>query len=271
LTHSGPDHNVANNRSKHAVRGPQSRENMRIARALTLVFIATCFAEVLAAQDALRRTSVDTKGLVVVAPVRRDTTPPRCYDCHHQQLSGPLLYVIDGTTYRVPEDSARSFKTWSQLQAKDIQSIEIVTGEVAQQRYGSQGRPAIVITTKRSSDSAAVLVHGPTLIAFYPDATQTHVDSNPDLATTLDDFSYHLSTAADSLRALGITVVQHPAGVIDLIDAHGRRRLVPAKDSADVGYAFVAPGRRNQLYYGVMTNSDLIAKARAFLRSTVRR
>jgi hypothetical protein len=114
------------------------------------------------------------------------------------------------------------------------------------------------------------MVHGPTLIAFFPGVSQAKVDSSADLATVLDDFSYHLSTAMDSLRALGITVVQHPAGIIDLIEAHGRRQFVPAKDSADVGYAFVAPGRRNQVYYGVMTNSDLITKARAFLRSADR-
>ena len=49
------------------------------------------------------------------------------------------------------------------------------------------------------------------------------------------------------------------------IDGSQSRTVIAAADSADVGYIFAAPGRRDQMFYGVMTNSDLIAAARLYL------
>jgi hypothetical protein len=115
-------------------------------------------------------------------------------------------------------------------------------------------------------DSATVLVQGPMLVAFYPQVTQAQVDSSEELATVFDDFTYHLSTAADSLRALGITVVERPVGQIRLMEAGRRREFVPAKDSAYVGYVFASPGRADRVYYGVMTNSDLLDRAHEYLK-----
>lgn len=114
-------------------------------------------------------------------------------------------------------------------------------------------------------DSMAVRIHGPTLISFYPTVTQAQIDSSEDLATVLDDFSYHLSTAQDSLRAMGFTIVDHPPGTIRIVDASGSRDIVLAPDSAEVGFVFVAPGRRDRVMYGVMTGGDLIDAGRKFL------
>ena len=116
-----------------------------------------------------------------------------------------------------------------------------------------------------ASDSGLVHIQGPTLVAFYPQVTQAQIDSSEDLATVLDDFSYHLSTAMDSLRLLGITVDDRPTGRLQLLDGGRRRQFLPAKDSADVGYVFLAPGRADRVYYGVMTNADLVAAAHAYL------
>jgi hypothetical protein len=118
------------------------------------------------------------------------------------------------------------------------------------------------------TDSGTVLVQGPTLVAFYPTATQAQVDSSEELATVFDDFSHHLSTAADSLRALGITITVRPAGLIQLLEGSRRREFIPASDSADVGYLFLAPGRAHRVHYGVMTNSELVDRAREYLTST---
>jgi hypothetical protein len=114
-------------------------------------------------------------------------------------------------------------------------------------------------------DSTTVLVQGPVLVAFYPAVSQAAVDSSEDLATVFDDFSFHLSTATDSLRALGITVTERPVGQIRLSEGGRKREFVPAKDSADVGYLFVIPGQPDRVRYGVMTNSDLVDAARHYL------
>src|SRR5688500_20127247 len=56
------------------------------------------------------------------------------------------------------------------------------------------------------SDSAWVDVNGPTLVGFYPIRTNDQLERDADLATALDDFSYHIVTAMDSLHTAGFTV-----------------------------------------------------------------
>jgi hypothetical protein len=115
------------------------------------------------------------------------------------------------------------------------------------------------------------VLEGPTVVAFYPAVTQTQVDSSADLSTVLDDFSYHLSTATDSLRKLGFRIVERPHGAIRLLNGTSSREVTPARDSADVGYLFASPGRQDRIWYGVMTNADLIDAAREFLELPSRR
>jgi hypothetical protein len=114
-------------------------------------------------------------------------------------------------------------------------------------------------------DSTAVSVVGPTLIAFYPDVSQAQADSSEALSTVLDDYSFHLSTASDSLRKLGFVIVERAHGPIHILSGSSSREVVPAPDSADVGYIFTAPGRQDSIAYGVMTNGDLIDAGTAFL------
>lgn len=133
---------------------------------------------------------------------------------------------------------------------------------------------ARAVVTAASSDSALettdsllVAVDRPTLIAFYPAVTQAQVDSSEELATVFDDFSYHLSSAADSLRALGITIESRPLGEIRFVEASQHRQFLPAKDSAEFGYLFLAPGRAQRVYYSVMSDSDLVETAHEYLEN----
>ena len=146
--------------------------------------------------------------------------------------------------------------------------IALVTLACSSEPTPARGANSSVSTaTDRTAvpDSVVVRVHGPTLISFYPTVTQAQIDSSEDLATVLDDFSYHLSTAQDSLRAMGFTIVDHPPGTIRIVDASGSRDVVLAPDSADVGFVFVAPDRRDRVMYGVMTSSELIDAGHKFL------
>ena len=126
---------------------------------------------------------------------------------------------------------------------------------------------ALSDSVPKATDSTLVVIDRPTLIGFYPAVTQAQVDSSEELATVFDDFSYHLSSAADSLRALGITVTERPLGEIRLVEAGQQRQFVPAKDSAEFGYLFLAPGRAQRVYYSVMSNSDLVATAHEYLEN----
>jgi pimeloyl-ACP methyl ester carboxylesterase len=117
-----------------------------------------------------------------------------------------------------------------------------------------------------SPDGTIVEIRRPTLIAFYPTLAQGVIDTSDDLATVLDDFSFHLGSAMDSLQALGFTVLMRPVDSIVVRNQGIEYRFRPAAESADVGYHLVAPRGTPLTLYGVQTSTDLVAQARQFLQ-----
>lgn len=115
-------------------------------------------------------------------------------------------------------------------------------------------------------ESAWVTVDSLTLIGFYPIRTNEQLDADEDLATVLDDFSFHLGTAMDSLRARGVAVHLRGGDTLWLRARDARWRWVRPADSADVGYVLVDPARRLTALYGVRTWLDLPADVDAFRR-----
>lgn len=116
-------------------------------------------------------------------------------------------------------------------------------------------------------DSAWVEVTGPTLVAFYPVVSNDSLEKDEGLATALDDLAYHIGSAMDSLIAVGLTVHYRGGDTLWLRTGTTRDRVVRMRDSSDVGYLFADTAGLRVLVYGVRTNSDLIAYARAFARS----
>ena len=121
--------------------------------------------------------------------------------------------------------------------------------------------PAIV------RDSTWVEVTGPTLIAFYPPGASTAIDAGDDEATALDDFGYHLASAIDSLRALGVRVESVGSRVLHVVQGGRTTVFTVPRDSADIGYYLVAPGQAPVVYHGVMADVDLIDAAQRYLHA----
>src|SRR5689334_16179197 len=137
-----------------------SCENMRIVSVVVLGVVTSCIANrstapgtrlsvpdaqsVARTPDSPRLMAPDTRGLMVLAPAPSTSF---CVDCHHWQVIGPYVMIIDGAVYRMPEDSARANK---RLRPIDIEDIRVIAGVAAAQRYHTDGRPAILIKTKRS-------------------------------------------------------------------------------------------------------------------------
>ena len=117
------------------------------------------------------------------------------------------------------------------------------------------------------SDSVWVDVNGLTLVGFYPIRTNDQLEKDADLATTLDDFSYHLGTAMDSLTAAGFTIHYRGGDTLWLRSASARWRFVRPPDSADVGYVMSDSARNMAVMYGVRTYVDLIEYAHEFKRT----
>ena len=124
-------------------------------------------------------------------------------------------------------------------------------------------KPPSVGSETQVVDSTRIAINGPTLIAFYPAIPPS--DTSEETATVMDDFSHHLSTATDSLKAMGFRIEMR---VVDSVFLAQEKRVVefrPAKDSADIGYYFARPGKAPMILYGVRTNGDLVQTGRGFL------
>ncbi|MBX9928374.1 MAG: hypothetical protein K2X99_05605 [Gemmatimonadaceae bacterium] len=116
-------------------------------------------------------------------------------------------------------------------------------------------------------DSVWVVVSGPTLIGFSPEVSNAQLEADEGLASVLDDFAYHIGTAADSLQAAGFKWHFRGGDTLWLRTMRGPSRFVRTADSADVGYLFADTLGRQAVIYGVRTHLDLVAYAREFTRT----
>ena len=116
-------------------------------------------------------------------------------------------------------------------------------------------------------DSEWVDVSGPTVIAFYPIVSNDEIERDADLATVLDDFSYHIGTAMDSLDAAGFRVHYRGGDTIWTRNGSTRSRLLRPADSASIGYVWTDTQGHQAIIYGVRTYIDLIEYAHEFRRT----
>ena len=116
---------------------------------------------------------------------------------------------------------------------------------------------------ERASDTTTIEIRRPTLLAHFP-ITQADVDSSADAGEALSDFQHHLDGARDSLTKLGIMVVERYAPAVSYRLGDRVIRFAPPSDSG-VAYVFVAPDRPTRVYYGVVTDSDLLELTNRFL------
>lgn len=120
-------------------------------------------------------------------------------------------------------------------------------------------------------DSTWIEVRGPTLVAFWPAHAQAVLDSGGDGATALDDFGYHLASADSTLRALGFHVASVEGRRFHIVANGQTTTFVVPRDSAELGYYLIAPGRAPAISYGVQTDADLAETARQYLSAGGRR
>lgn len=116
-------------------------------------------------------------------------------------------------------------------------------------------------------ESVWVEVSGPTLIGFYSAKSNEELEADTALAIALDDLSYHIGTAMDSLTAAGFDVRYSSGDTVWMRAGRVRARFVRAPDSATVGYVFTDTLGRRAVLYGVRTYVDLIEYAHEFKRT----
>ena len=112
-----------------------------------------------------------------------------------------------------------------------------------------------------------VVVTGPTLIGFHPAVSNEQLEADEGLAAALDDFSYHIGTAMDSLLAVGFSVQYRSGDTVWMRAGNARSRFLRAPDSATVGYVLTDTLGRRAVLYGVRSYLDLVEYAHEFKRT----
>jgi len=119
-------------------------------------------------------------------------------------------------------------------------------------------------TTVAAVDSGRIVVAGPTLVVFFAHPLAA-IDSGGETAEVMSDLQYHLGSARPSLDSAGVTIVERYDDTVEYALDGVVHRFWPPRDSAYVGYLFLAPRARPRTHYGVMTDLGLAETARAQL------
>lgn len=121
-------------------------------------------------------------------------------------------------------------------------------------RLGAQGRNTLSIDA-------------PTVIAFYTrPASDTALETDPDLAAALDNLMYHWADTYPQLNELGMAALTHAGReVIFRVNAEVATFQADA-DSSDVGYLLIRPDGQTRTLYRLHFPDELVAIAREFLR-----
>ncbi len=109
-----------------------------------------------------------------------------------------------------------------------------------------------------AADSPVVVVRGPTVVAFFTPATEEELAKDSDTNEALADFQVYAAEYRKSLPKMGIEFHELYVHSFQLLIGKKRTTFRPA--DAEVGYYFVAPGRKPRVEYGVSTSIEEIAR-----------
>ena len=115
---------------------------------------------------------------------------------------------------------------------------------------------AVAVTPRAAERQPLVVVHGPTVVAFFEPVTEAKLDKDPDANEALADFQLYASRVRAPLRKAGIEFHELYAHSFRLRVGKQLTTFRPVK--MDVGYYLIAPGKKPRIEYGVMTDSDLL-------------
>lgn len=106
-----------------------------------------------------------------------------------------------------------------------------------------------------------VTVSGPTVIAFFPPATEKDLSQDFDTNESLSDFQFYAQRIRGKLRDAGIDFQEIYASSFSVRFGAKTKSFHPNKT---VGYYFAAPGKSPHVEYGVMTDADILQVAKKY-------
>jgi hypothetical protein len=127
----------------------------------------------------------------------------------------------------------------------------------------------LAIASARSADTQAatkqpqtVLIHRPTIVAFFLPITEAEANSGEGDAEALSDFNYYLYMVRKRLESAGVEIQEVSERSFQIQDGTKTRAFETGK--VGIGYYLIAPGREPHVEYGVMTDEDLLETAQTY-------
>jgi hypothetical protein len=105
-------------------------------------------------------------------------------------------------------------------------------------------------------------IRRPTVIAFFPPVTEKDLDDDPDTNEALSDFQFYAAQVREPLRKAGVDF--HEAYAHSFRIRLGNKTVAFRPGKVDVGYYFIASGKKPRVEYGVMTSDDILQVAHQY-------
>jgi uncharacterized protein YggE len=105
--------------------------------------------------------------------------------------------------------------------------------------------------------SPTIIVQGPTMVAFFPPVTKAGLEKDTDTNETLADFQTYVARVREPLQKSGVEVHELYTHSFQVRVGKTVTTFRPSKKE-EIGYYFIAPGKKPRIEYGVMTNVDLL-------------
>lgn len=106
-------------------------------------------------------------------------------------------------------------------------------------------------------------VKGPTVIAFFRPVSDSELEKDQDLDDSLSDFQYYDDEVRTPFKKAGIELHETYTRAFS-IRMKSRTITFRTTQKNDVGYYFVAPGKKPHVEYDVMTDEDLLDVAHQY-------
>jgi hypothetical protein len=115
------------------------------------------------------------------------------------------------------------------------------------------------LTSAFSQDGApkTVVVHRPTVLAFFPPVTDAELERDPGTNEALGDFQLYAMRAGPRLKKAGIDFEVFNAVKFKIKSGP----VIRTFKAGGIGYYFITPGKAPLVRFGVMTDDDIIAVA----------
>ena len=144
-------------------------------------------------------------------------------------------------------------KTWQPLDDGNWNAVSLPFAVGPNGRIGKLEAKSVSAAAR--DEVPVVEVKGPTLIAFFYPVTDAELDNSPDTNEALGDFQEYASRIRQPLTNAGIE--------FQVLFAHAFQTRIAQKTTTfrprkvDVGYYFIAPGKKPRVEYGVNTDDGL--------------